>query len=296
MSLYLPLCVWLTSKADSILRWTCSSLRALRYLTATTRKINGLFVMQYGEIRLDWRLRSAHIQSVSYRQAGIGSSTDLPSDQTHLQNRAEVIRLLLVLLSPAVYSPNSPNPWLQHLLNISERKIALTLLCSLINTSLDVAFIESFQISTANAYKRLASLTLSAEAKIASDLADTLPKVAHQLLDLLLIASDAPSSPTISRTPSLVDTSAAPSRTDNIFRFYTSKIHRQSDYAFLAERILCILSVAPPSGLVGLSVPGWNLTECVVLLWRIVECNKVSFGVLSLVKSVIYRSNSDRAS
>lgn len=184
-----------------------------------------------------------------------------------------------------MYSPNSPNPWLQHLLAITERKIALTLLCSLINTALDVTFIESFQLSTTNAYKRLAALTLSAEAKQAEDLAKDLPKLSLQLLDLFLIASDPPSqtasSPTISRTPSLVDTTTASTNSDNVFRFYTAKIHRQSDYAFLAERILLILSVAPPSGLgIGLGVPEWNLTESVVLLWRLVDCNKVSGQIL----------------
>ncbi|CAA2990715.1 Hypothetical predicted protein [Olea europaea subsp. europaea] len=214
--------------------------------------------------------------------AGIGSSTDLPLDRTNQANRAEVLRLLIVLLSSAIYSPNTANPWLTHLLNTSDRKVALTILCSLLNTALDVSFLESFQISTTNAYKRIAALTLSTEAKQVEDLANSLPKLCSQLLNILLIASDnPPSSPVISRNPSsaglnpLAASANSQLEKENVFRFYVAKIHRQSDYQFLTERVLAIISLAPPTQLLASgSVDGWNLTESVVLLWRLIDCNK----------------------
>jgi len=237
-----------------------------------------------------------------YRQAGIGASSDLSTDRTQLGNRAEVLRLLLVLLSPTIYSPNAANPWLTQLLAIPDRKVALTLLCSLLNTALDVTFLETLQLSTTNAYKRLTSLTLGAEAKQADDLANQLPRLCIQLLDILLIAEDpleeqpSTSSPTISRNASLLSmsTSSAPpeagiyhsSNRPHVFRLYSSKIHRQSDYAFLSERIIAILSMTPPSQLLGsnLVVSGWNVTECVVLLWRLTDCNKVGNCICFLNK------------
>ena len=73
------------------------------------------------------------------REKGIGSTIDPGPNQAHDQNKVEVLRFLLVLLSKQIYiPPTSPlpvaSPYSIYLVQQTPRRHVLTLLCSLLNT------------------------------------------------------------------------------------------------------------------------------------------------------------------
>ena len=73
------------------------------------------------------------------REKGVGSTIDPSPSQAHEQNKVEVLRFLLVLLSKQIYiSPNSlltvASPYSVCLVQQTPRRHVLTLLCSLLNT------------------------------------------------------------------------------------------------------------------------------------------------------------------
>lgn len=72
----------------------------------------------------------------------MGSTADLGSTQAHDANKTEVLRLILVLLSRQIYTPpsslfTSPSLYTLHLVQQSQRRDVLTILCSLLNTAMN---------------------------------------------------------------------------------------------------------------------------------------------------------------
>jgi hypothetical protein len=73
------------------------------------------------------------------REKGVGSTADLGATQACDTNKTEVLRLLLVLLSRQIYTPPSslfttPSLYTLHVVQQSQRRDVLTILCSLLNT------------------------------------------------------------------------------------------------------------------------------------------------------------------
>jgi hypothetical protein len=201
----------------------------------------------------------------------------------------------------------APNHFLQTLLALKERKPALSLLCSLINTALSKPPPSSFSSPT-EAFNKLQVVTTGH--RETEEQASALPHACFALLDVLLVShdfssSEAPLSPTgpsgfLSPTQERADMSFSSvmdsSRPDNIFKYYSSKLHQPADYKFLLDGVLGLLNAAsngttsfmpavPVSipGLAGMvsSKGGDDVAEVVVFLWKMTEVNKV--GCLHLV-------------
>ena len=235
-----------------------------------------------------------------HRQSGIGSSQTLANTtKTHLSNRTEVLRFLLSLLSSTIYL--TPNHFLTTLLTMKERKATLSLLCSLINTCTPKSD-TTLIISPSEAFNKLQVVTTGQ--RDIDEQASALPRLCFALLDVLLIshdltqlASEPPPSPGIlSPTFERADLSFGSPKagSDNIFRYYCSKLHQSNDYAFLLSMILgwlnavnnastSLMSTMPASipGLSGMmSSKSEQATEAVAFLWRMLECNKASHSVI----------------
>lgn len=81
---------------------------------------------------------------VVHREKGIGSTSDPGPNHQYDNNKTEVLRLLLVLLSRQIYiSPGSlfsnPSLYTLHIVQQTQRRDVLTLLCSLLNTAMNSA-------------------------------------------------------------------------------------------------------------------------------------------------------------
>ena len=79
---------------------------------------------------------------VIYREKGVGSTTELGPGQGLEPNKTEVLRLLLVLLSRQIYTSPSqlltkPSIYTLQLVQKTQRRDVLTLLCSLLNTAMN---------------------------------------------------------------------------------------------------------------------------------------------------------------
>lgn len=90
------------------------------------------------------------------REKGIGSTIDPGPNQAHEQNKVEVLRFLLVLLSKQIYiSPNSlltvASPYSVCLVQQTPRRHILTLLCSLLNTAMNSSRNSATLVNVASA-------------------------------------------------------------------------------------------------------------------------------------------------
>lgn len=89
----------------------------------------------------------------SDRDRGIGCTVDPGPNHLFDNNKTEVLRLLLVLLSRQIYvSPavllSEPSLYTQHFIQKTSRRDVLTILCSLLNTALSPA--QSAEMSVQN--------------------------------------------------------------------------------------------------------------------------------------------------
>jgi hypothetical protein len=155
---------------------------------------------------------------------------------------------------------NKPLEQLTHQL---ERRLVLSLLCSLLNTSLAT---PKPGAAAAVPYNHLMFR--------ASDERRTLVRMC---LMTLLVALDYRSFEAIpSVTPG---TPVTETKDDNAFRYFVSKLHRKDDFAFVLGGILGILeehTAVANNYLPGSKKPIPYLLEAFMLLWRLVDLNKVS--------------------
>lgn len=181
------------------------------------------------------------------REKGVGS-TFTPSSTSREQsyidnNRVEVLRLILVLLSKQIYhSPASilatPTRYAQYLVQKVPRKLVLTILCSLINVIVNSPSNQA-QNSGISAgigkgiTKGLNQLPYT-QAWNGDEARDGLVSTSVQVLVVLL---DYQSS---SARDAVAESTAEPSKT-NHFRYFLSKIHRPTDLKYLLDGILAVL-------------------------------------------------------
>jgi hypothetical protein len=171
---------------------------------------------------------------------------------------------MLILLSMTIYtSPadlqTATNRPLEQLTHRLERRLVLSLLCSLLNTSLAS---PKAGAAAAVPYNHLMFR--------ASDERRTLVRMC---LMTLLVAVDYRSFESIPGMPG----TPVETKDDNAFRFFISKLHRKDDFAFVLGGILGILeehTAITNNYLPGSKKPIPYLLEAFMLLWRLVDLNK----------------------
>ncbi|BEJ11066.1 hypothetical protein CspHIS471_0104880 [Cutaneotrichosporon sp. HIS471] len=196
-------------------------------------------------------------------EKGVGSTVSIGSTSELDRNKVEVLRFLVILLSQTVYtSPTAlataTNEPLEHLTHALERRLVLSLLCSLLNTSLTLK-------AGGVPYNHLVFRA-----------AEERRTMVRMCLMTLLVALDYRSFDNIAPTPGTPGGPAA-EKDDNAFRFFISKLHRKDDFAFVLGGIIGILEehmAHTNNYLPGSKKPVPYLPEAFMLLWRLVDLNK----------------------
>jgi hypothetical protein len=146
----------------------------------------------------------------------VGSKVPISSSRENDSNKTEVLRLLLVLLSKSMYTVPSQivktdDPWLKHLVGLSDKKTVLAFLCSLVNTCCK--------------YNPL-GWSVPCHSLLFIDPRGELMAICLRTLLVILDYT----------TPSVEE------EDKHIFRYYLSKLHRAQDFQFLIDCIYRILS------------------------------------------------------
>ncbi|KAG8815594.1 hypothetical protein FRC17_000654, partial [Serendipita sp. 399] len=208
-------------------------------------------------------------------EKGVGSSYTPPTtsrEQSYINsNRAEVLRLLLILFSKQIYlQPSSilhvPAPYTQYFVQRVPRKLVLTTLCSLLNIVVNSSPASNSQNGSLGAgiaevgkgiSKSLNQLPYSQVWK-GDDSGTILVSLAAQVLvvaldyqsgtarDLQPAAttneiSNQEDAPTHVTSESRGATAGISSPKTNHFRYFVSRIHRPSDFGYLLDGITGIL-------------------------------------------------------
>ncbi|KAH8108473.1 high-temperature-induced dauer-formation protein-domain-containing protein [Phellopilus nigrolimitatus] len=210
-------------------------------------------------------------------EKGVGSTVDPGPCRAHDQNKVEVLRLLLVLLSKQIYMPPgtlliAPSPYSIVLVQQTPRRHILTILCSLLNTAMNSSRPSS---STVGIGSVAAALPYNHLVFKGEDMKLTLVGEALQVLGALLDFQSGAARDVLSNPADLL--SAAPTAKTNAFRYFLAKLHRPADFVFIADGIVGILEqhmTAINNLLPGSKKPIPHLLETIVFLWKMIELNK----------------------
>ncbi|KAG6849590.1 hypothetical protein H0H93_007175 [Arthromyces matolae] len=173
-------------------------------------------------------------------ERGVGSATDLGPGNTYDSNRTEVLRLLLVLLSRQIYMPagslfTHPSLYSLYLVQKIPRRDVLTLLCSLLNTTMNSSTSHDTSIS---------GMAGSVAGKIpynhlvfkGGDPKSTLVSTCFQVLCVLLDFQSGTARDTMTSPGEVVPTTRT-----NAFRYFLMKLHRSQDFDFILDGVVGIL-------------------------------------------------------
>lgn len=225
----------------------------------------------YSEFTLQKSLPGKSKVSYAIWQSGVGCLTPVPSTREYENNRTEILRLLLVLSSKAMYMPPSLLPAkgvkaVTYLATCPDKQIVLSLLCSLLNTTLKY---------------NPATWRVPYEHIVLKDNKQLLVNYCLQFL-LVLVLYPVPETQhgVIPR---------------NSFRYYLGRLHRPQDFQFMVDGMNRILN-QPVSVLKQSSfnnvlltfdklaatatyLPGSQKTlewapEMLMLFWEALQCNK----------------------
>ncbi|KAJ1920070.1 hypothetical protein H4219_001599 [Mycoemilia scoparia] len=231
---------------------------------------------------------------------GIGQSLSTGSSAEHISRRLEVMRLLLVFLSKAMYIPpaklmSARNPALAHVGYNSNQRLVLTILCSFINMGLK-EIPQGWGVNYRNSP--------------AANVLETLSITTLQTL-LVILSYDESNSIRNQKRPDTTDTGVSLSGSEpiisdkgkeadlshlksdkpqqivssinkghqNLFRVFISKLHRNQEFEYLIANILRILDTTMKRNLSILSsIPikaktGDIVSETVMLLWCLMKYN-----------------------
>ncbi|KAJ2444307.1 hypothetical protein IWW46_002092 [Coemansia sp. RSA 2440] len=217
---------------------------------------------------------------------GVGQTSSLGSSKENVSNRIEVLRLLLVLCCKTMYVPPArsvaiANRALHTIAYNANKKMVLCLLCSLLNTSL-----KEHSQGWAIPYRNSTAINP----------ADELTLHAMQALFIMLEyqtpatkggqSSDAGSDATSAEesnanTPSMVLVTGTETGTQNLFRVFVSKLHRQQEFDYLIGNIMRLLEETMRSNLSILASVTKQPTrhvmpqEATILLWLLLENNSL---------------------
>ena len=159
-----------------------------------------------------------HLTAI-YREKGVGSTTDLGPIQGLESNKTEVLRLLLVLLSRQIYTSPSqlltnPSVYTLQLVQKTQRRDVLTLLCSLLNTAMNLLPAPLTTIGGVTGRLPYNHLVFKGE-----DPRDGLVNVCLQVLCVLLDFQSGSA-----RDATLASGESAPTIKTNAFRYYLAKL------------------------------------------------------------------------
>ena len=156
-----------------------------------------------------------------------------------------------------------PSPFTSYLISSSDKRLVLSILCSLLNTAMKY---------------NPAGWHLPYEHYVLSDPKKLL--VTYSLQTLLVIL-------THDMQPDNATPTSAPQR--NMYRFYLGKLHRTDDFQFLVDGINRLLSLPIQSN--ASVLPGSQRStkahsEAMVLLWEVWKCNKVHSMHMALIIAI----------
>ncbi|UZJ57195.1 hypothetical protein CBS101457_006515 [Exobasidium rhododendri] len=236
-------------------------------------------------------------------EKGIGSSLDLiGTSKLHETNRLELLRLLLVTFSKTIYIPahlqtSTDNLSLRYVTTSLERSKILPLLCSLFNVSL-VRFKAEGWLGGLTSLP--AGFVKDRIANGTEDVRQTTTMLSLQLLNVLLgyetpiarTEQEQNTSTTLDTPRPSLGTSASSqsiqslrkvetSKHNNLFRYYLSKLHRQSDFHLLSEGMFTLISqrlnpaslLNPATVATDTSSAGPHIPEAILLLWQLLSHN-----------------------
>ncbi|KAF2841368.1 hypothetical protein M501DRAFT_1014169 [Patellaria atrata CBS 101060] len=192
---------------------------------------------------------------VSYAiwQSGVGCNTPVASSKEFENNRTEILRLLLAVVSKSMYMTSNVLPVhgvkaITYITTCSDRQLVLSVLCSLLNTTLKY---------------NPASWRVPYDHVVFKD-----PKqmLVTYCLQFLLVVILYPIPETGNGVPS-----------KNYYRHFLGRLHRPQDFQFLVDGMTRILN--QPMQATNSYLPGSqkSLTwapEMMMLFWEVLQCNK----------------------
>lgn len=163
-----------------------------------------------------------HRLTITHREKGVGSTTDPGPGQGLESNKTEVLRLLLVLLSRQIYTSPSqmltkPSIYTIQLVQKTQRRDVLTLLCSLLNTAINSPPAPFTTIGGVTGRIPYNHLVFKGE--------DPREGLVIMCLQVLCVLLDCQCGPT--RDAILASGESAPTIKTNMFRYYLAKLVRR---------------------------------------------------------------------
>ncbi|KAG0041040.1 hypothetical protein BGZ82_000019 [Podila clonocystis] len=178
-------------------------------------------------------------------ETGIGSSKPIGTTKELDDNRAEILRLLLVLFSRSMYiAPaaitTTENRWIDAVVTSTDRQATLAILCSLINSALKYNpsgwGLPYNHVMFSDQRDLLVMLSLQVVVVLLDYQVIERPTSMHHLTVRAdsstfqgVTSSSSPPQPTLQRSMSLEPGSK------NQFRYYLSRLHREQDFQFLID-------------------------------------------------------------
>ncbi|KAJ3186023.1 hypothetical protein HDU85_000937 [Gaertneriomyces sp. JEL0708] len=264
---------------------------------------------------------SVGVQYLIWEQ-GVGSSITPPVGRDETNNRIETMRLLMTFLSRSMYCPppevlNFENRWAKAILTGLEKKAALALLCSLLNTVVNYdpvgwAVLPYNHLLFANAQEHLVTLSLQALVVLLDirppgvDLSQ-LPAASsttspvhsrHSSVDVSRRASSASSSNGGALSPRNAADQRRRELLQNDFVYYVGKLHRTQDFMLILDGFARLLK--NPLESANTYLPGSTKranihVEVLLCFWKLMEHNEgfahqimESDKILLILASIIY--------
>ncbi|KAG7092239.1 hypothetical protein E1B28_008605 [Marasmius oreades] len=207
-------------------------------------------------------------------EKGIGSTIDPGPSQQYDNNKTEVLRLLLVLLSRQIYVSASslfsvPSLYTLHVVQKTRRRDVLTVLCSLVNTAMNSTTGPS---TIGNMAGRLPYNHLVFKGE--DPRANLVSMCFQVLLELLDFQSGSARDIIVGAGEQQVST---PSARTNAFRYFLMKLHRTPDFDFILDGVIGIMEQEIAN--VNNILPGARksmpyVAENILFFWKMIELNK----------------------
>ncbi|KAF2095863.1 hypothetical protein NA57DRAFT_78640 [Rhizodiscina lignyota] len=186
-------------------------------------------------------------------QTGVGCNTPITATKEFENNRAEILRLLIVICSKSLYMTSNVLPIhgvraITYLTTCPDKQTVLSVLCSLLNTTLKY---------------NPAAWRVPYDHVVFKDSRQSLVTYCLQLL-LILVLYPVP------------ETGRGPPPRNN-FRYFLGRLHRPQDFQFIVDGMNRILN--QPLQATGSYFPGIQKSvtwapEMIMLFWETLQCNK----------------------
>ncbi|KAF9293316.1 hypothetical protein BGZ74_011770 [Mortierella antarctica] len=220
-------------------------------------------------------------------ETGIGSSKPIGTTKELDDNRAEILRLLLVLFSRSMYiAPaaitTTENRWIDAVVTSTDRQATLAILCSLINSALKYNpsgwGLPYNHVMFSDQRDLLVMLSLQVVVVLLDYQVIDRPTSVHRpSVRVDSAASQGVTSSSSSPSPTLQRSMSLEPGNKNQFRYYLSRLHREQDFQFLIDGIYRILSnpmTASSTYLPGSTKHVKYHHETLILCWKTLELNK----------------------